>query len=497
VKVLAGGLDLVAKMTRWEIEPLRLVSLGRIPGLDSLEIDGGGLLHIGPMTALRSVELSPLVRDGWPLLWDATRQIASVQVKTTGTLVGNLCVATPASDIAPALCALGGVVHLVGPGGAQTVAIEDFFVPDCCSILAPDQIVAEITVPPLRPGAGAAFKKLAHTKACIAKVNVAALVERQGDVCRAARIALGAVASTTVRARAAEDLLEGAAVTPDLLASAATLALEAASPISDLRSTAEYRRDMVGVLTRRALTQAWERSGSLAGVSGQDGPATPAQVQEAGTAARPEATSRKEATTFIVNGRKYEESVPANMTLLELLRDHLGLTGTKRGCSASGNCGACTVLIDGKPTLSCLTLARTVRGRQILTVEGLSRQGRLHPLQRAFLDVGAVQCGFCTPGMLLSAKALLDVNPSPTRDEVRQALAGNLCRCTGYVKILDAVLAAAAVVRSEEGAQGGRTEGAGRLGGAAGGTATWDAPASASGGAEWERAGVAGECASW
>jgi carbon-monoxide dehydrogenase small subunit len=199
---------------------------------------------------------------------------------------------------------------------------------------------------------------------------------------------------------------------------------------------------------------------------------------------------RKGVATFIVNGVSYEELVPANMTLLELIRDRLRLTGTKRGCSASGNCGACTVLVDGRPTLSCLTLAWTVRGRHILTVEGLSRHGWLHPLQQAFLDVGAVQCGFCTPGMLLAAKALLDAIPDPTREEVRRALAGNLCRCTGYVKIVDAILAAAAVIGSE-----GRTAAAGATGAAVtGGVAS---ASSATGGAAQESAGATGECVSW
>lgn len=152
---------------------------------------------------------------------------------------------------------------------------------------------------------------------------------------------------------------------------------------------------------------------------------------------------RKEVATFIVNGVAYEELIESNMTLLELLTDKLGLTGTKQGCAGSGNCGACTVLVNGKPTLSCLTLAWTARGQNILTIEGLAEGTTLHPLQKAFIDHGAVQCGFCTPGMILSAKALLDETPNPTRDDVRAALAGNLCRCTGYVKIVDAVLAAA------------------------------------------------------
>jgi len=152
---------------------------------------------------------------------------------------------------------------------------------------------------------------------------------------------------------------------------------------------------------------------------------------------------KKEIATFVVNGVAYEELIESNMTLLEVLRDKLGLTGTKQGCTGSGNCGACTVLVDGKPILSCLTLAASVKGQDILTIEGLAKGTTLHPLQKAFIEHGAIQCGFCTPGMVLSAKALLDENPDPTSEDVKVALAGNLCRCTGYVKIVDAVLAAA------------------------------------------------------
>jgi carbon-monoxide dehydrogenase small subunit len=158
---------------------------------------------------------------------------------------------------------------------------------------------------------------------------------------------------------------------------------------------------------------------------------------------------RKEIATFIVNGLLHEELIESNMTLLELLRNKLGLTGTKQGCAASGNCGACTVLVDGQPILSCLTLASRVKGRQITTIEGLAEGGGLHPLQEAFIEKGAIQCGYCTPGMVLSAKALLDELPNPTETEVKEGLAGNLCRCTGYVKIIEAVLAAAADDKKE------------------------------------------------
>ncbi len=149
---------------------------------------------------------------------------------------------------------------------------------------------------------------------------------------------------------------------------------------------------------------------------------------------------------FIINGRPYEIAIEPQMTLIEVLRDKLDITGTKLCCGA-GECGACTVLIDGKPVLSCLTLAMAAREKNILTIEGLAKNGNLHPIQQAFIDHGAIQCGFCTPGMILTTKVLLDENPNPTPEEVKKALAGNLCRCTGYVKIVDAVLAAAEAIR--------------------------------------------------
>ncbi|MCL5265358.1 MAG: (2Fe-2S)-binding protein [Chloroflexi bacterium] len=141
---------------------------------------------------------------------------------------------------------------------------------------------------------------------------------------------------------------------------------------------------------------------------------------------------------FNVNGEEYQLSVEPHRTLLEVLRNELDLTGTKEGCS-EGECGACTVLVDGIPVNSCLFLAATANGKQITTIEGLVKNGELHPLQQAFIDQGAVQCGYCTPGMLLTAKALLDIDPAPSDVEIKRAIAGNVCRCTGYVKIIEAI----------------------------------------------------------
>ena len=140
-----------------------------------------------------------------------------------------------------------------------------------------------------------------------------------------------------------------------------------------------------------------------------------------------------------INGVEYELGVKPNLTLLDLLRYELGLTGTKKGCE-TGECGACTVILDGKPVTSCLVLAVQAKGKKILTIEGLEKDGNLHPIQQAFVDKGAIQCGFCTSGMILSAKHLLEQNPSPSEAEIRKSISGNLCRCTGYQKIVQAII---------------------------------------------------------
>ncbi|MGI6507810.1 MAG: (2Fe-2S)-binding protein [Saccharofermentanales bacterium] len=157
-------------------------------------------------------------------------------------------------------------------------------------------------------------------------------------------------------------------------------------------------------------------------------------------------SSGKHLIKLCINNEDYEIEVEDNLTLLDLLRDRLLLTGTKYGCG-EGECGACTVLVDGVPVNSCMILAVKVDGCNVLTVEGLSQDGQLHPLQRAFIDVGALQCGYCTPGMLMSAYALLQKNPNPTHEEIKEAMSGNLCRCTGYQNIFKAIEQAARAIK--------------------------------------------------
>lgn len=157
----------------------------------------------------------------------------------------------------------------------------------------------------------------------------------------------------------------------------------------------------------------------------------------------------KETIMLTVNGRRVQSEVEQHSTLLTYLRNNLGLTGTKEGCGA-GDCGACTVLVNGAAVNSCIYLAVDANSKDILTVEGLEKNGELHPIQKAFIDEGAVQCGYCTPGMMLSAKALLDENADPTEDEIRKGIAGNLCRCTGYVRIIKAIKSVAITLKSTD-----------------------------------------------
>lgn len=146
--------------------------------------------------------------------------------------------------------------------------------------------------------------------------------------------------------------------------------------------------------------------------------------------------------TLFVNGKEYGLNVESDELLIDVLRDKLALTGTKKGCG-TGDCGACTIILDGRAVTSCLILAVAVKDKEIITIEGLEQSGQLHPIQEAFIQHGAIQCGFCTPGMIMTAKTILDANPNPTEAEIRAGIAGNLCRCTGYTKIVEAIQSAA------------------------------------------------------
>ena len=260
VRVLAGGVDLVLKMRRREILPEKVVSLQKVPGLDYVEGNGSAGLKIGALATLTQIEQSQVVIENCALLREAISKIVSVQTKTMGTAIGNLCVATPASDVAPPLYAMGARMKIVGVDAEREIPIEEFFVDAGKTALGPHEIVTEIVVPSLPSGSGSAFMKLSKTAEDIAKVNAAVMVTLAGGRCEDARIALGSVAPTPIRAIGAETMMKGQKMDKKTIEEASASAAEAATPISDIRSTAEYRKEMVRILVKDALQEAAGRA---------------------------------------------------------------------------------------------------------------------------------------------------------------------------------------------------------------------------------------------
>ena len=381
----------------------------------------------------------PLARACW--------LVGAPQIRNRGTVAGNCITASPANDTIAPLWAMDATFTLASRDrGERTLTCAEFFRGVRKTALQPDEMLVRINVPALKPTERGTFLKLGLRQAqAISVVNVAAVVEftdegrttkdeRTTHHVSRARIALGSVAPTIVRAGEAEAYLAGKELTDEVIDHAAELTAAAARPISDVRGGADYRRDMVRVLTARALRQLRD------GTEQADWPEQPVLLQGSGVRGQGSGTrSQGSGISLMLNGKPTTLQNVHGKTLLRALREDAGLTGTKEGC-AEGECGACTVWLDGVAVMSCLVPAERAEGCEVITVEGLARpDGSLSPLQQAFIDTAAVQCGYCTPGILMSAANLLEEFPQPTADQVKQALTGNLCRCTGYYKILEAV----------------------------------------------------------
>jgi len=250
-QVLAGGVDLIPRMRKGIIKADYLVNIQKIPGLEHIETNGAKGLEFGAMTRLRSIETSTAIKKDYPILYDAIHQITSVQTRYMGTAVGNLCIATPASDVATALMALGAEVEIAGVDGERAEPMEKFCIGYLCTSLKRGEMVTGVFLPSPPPGTSTAFFNLVRTHADIAKVSVAVAVVLQDGVCKDARIAVGAAAPTVFRATKAEAVLKEYNVTSQAIIKAAETAADETKPITDLRSTTEYRKEMTRVLVRR------------------------------------------------------------------------------------------------------------------------------------------------------------------------------------------------------------------------------------------------------
>ncbi len=447
-RIIAGGTDLLVELQRGTRQTRVLIDVTRIGKLDRVYLDDDGLIHVGPAVTHNQTAASALLVERGFTLALACSQVGSPQLRNRGTVAGNLVTASPANDTITALWALDARLTLRSVRGERTLSLPEFYRGVRQTALAPDEMVTDIVFPALDGDRRGAFVKLGLRRAVAIAVTNGAVVLAFGESAHQrvseCTITLGSVAPTIIRAREAEEALVGALLSEERIAEAAELAARAAVPIDDVRAGADYRREIVGVLVRRALARlrdGTERDEFLDNPPKLWGHTAGRFPRLAGETVR-HRDGGPEPIECTVNGRNVSVQGAGGKTLLEMLREDLGLTGAKEGCG-EGECGACTVWMDGIAVLACLTPAPRAHGTHITTVEGVSEGGELHPLQQAFIDEGAVQCGYCTPGFIMAGASLLDEIPHPTHEQIVAGLTGNLCRCTGYYKIVQAVEKAA------------------------------------------------------
>lgn len=442
-RIIAGATDLILEMERGVRRGIEtLIDITRIPELDQIMLDEAGYIHLGPLVTHNHCVASKLIRESAFPLAQATWEVGSPQIRNRGTVAGNLITASPANDTISALMALEAKVLLRSVRGNRVVSLKDFYTGVRKTVMQPDEMLVDITFPSLKSNQRGTFIKFALRRAqAISLVNVAiVLTLNQGNVTNTS-ITMGSVAPTIIHATDAENFLIGKNLDDIVIDQAAELAADASRPISDIRSSAAYRKSIVRVITRRgikALAEGTERSLF---------PYNPILLWGKETYHTEKLTKSIHIDSHTpihttINGKDYTFSHGQNKSLLRFLREEALMVGTKEGC-AEGECGACTVFLDGVAVMSCMVPAGRAHGAKIMTVEGLAHDGELHPVQQAFIDEGAVQCGYCTPGFLMSAAKLIEERSKPTGDEIRQAITGNLCRCTGYYKIVQAIERAA------------------------------------------------------
>ncbi len=445
--LLAGGTYLLIQMKMERAAPRSLINVAHLPGLKGLTQAEGGL-RVGALTTIRDLRNAPEIQERYTALAEACAAFGSTQIQIMGTVGGNVCNGSPASDTVPALLAFDAQARLAGPEGERELPVEALLVAPGEVALEPGELLTELLLPEPAPNAGSAFIKISRVAADLAKANVAAVLEREGDTIKACRLAYGSVGPVVIRVREAEEVLVGQPFSAELALEAGRIASEQITPIDDVRSTAWYRHEVVKVLTHDVLQMAWQRAGEQVAVGTGTEPAGLPVVEGTGGEGWHLGPGDKRVITLTVNGVRHDLAVAPNDVLLNVLREQLQLTGAKYGCGI-GECGACTVQLNGQPALSCLVLAVAADGSDVLTVEGLQApDGSLHPLQEAFIEENAFQCGYCTPGMLMMTKGLLQEIPQPAEDDVRDYLKGNRCRCTGFASIVRAVHVA---VEKEEG----------------------------------------------
>lgn len=443
-KIIAGGTDLMVEIKNGKWPELdTVIDISRLPGLDKIWKDSQDVIHIEAMVTHNDVLQSPVLREFANPLVQACYRVASPQLRNRATVVGNLVTASPANDTITPLMAMNAELLLVSSQGQRSVALRDFYLGVRKTVLAPNEFVKEVSFPALKVTQCGSFMKqaLRRTQA-IAVLNCCVLLDMADGVIQKAVITMGSVAPTIIHAKEAEAFLEGKMLEDEVIREAGRLAAEATKPISDVRASDEYRLYMMQILVEGGLKEL--RSGTQS----EKVPAKPIALDTKEGFRSPVAGEWDGKTIeTTINGEQFVIDESTNMTLLNMVRERVGFTGTKVGCE-EGECGACTLFLDGKAVVSCLIPAPRAHLAKITTIEGIAEGETLHPVQQAFVDHGAVQCGYCTPGFVMAAVKLIQENPNPDQETIKEGISGNLCRCTGYYKIVEAIESAIDKMRS-------------------------------------------------
>ena len=414
-KVLSGGQSLMPAMNLRLISPELIVDIGGIAELKGIAVKGD-VLTIGALTRHVDLQRSSEIAAHAPLLTEAIAHVAHPAIRNKGTIGGSLAHADPASELPACMVALDATIVIRGQTGERRVAARDFFTGIYETALSADELLAAVELPVARKEfralllrIRAAAWRLRHRRRRGAGDHGWRSVRRPsaGVLCGRRSAGTGQAALKLINV----------AITPEILSDASTALEHELDPPEDQQATPSMRRHLAKVLLRRCVADA----------------AGPARSRRRGT----RVTAHMQ-ISLDVNGERVDAHVLPRLNLADFLREHLQLTGTHVGCE-HGVCGACTVRVNGDIVRSCLMLAVQTDNASVETIEGLSDSGEIADLQAAFRDRNALQCGFCTPGMLMAAQDLLKQCTAPDREQIREHLSGNYCRCTGYQAIIDAV----------------------------------------------------------
>lgn len=441
-KIIAGGTDLILEIERGgHTEINTLIDISRIAGLDEIHYENDSI-HIGALVTHNQAASSAIIQQYAGCLAEACYQVGSPQIRNRATIAGNLLTASPANDTITPLVALDADLVLISPVGERKIKVVDFYIGVRKTLLQKNEILKEIIIKTQKNAKSSFYKFALRNAQAISVVNAAVLVTLNGEVIESASVALGAVAPTIVRILNIEKAVVGKKISDLTLINFSNL-MDGISPISDIRSSANYREEMSSLLVKRCFENIHK---SILGqrsmpenpitLDGRRGPKDVVEIHESTL------IDENHPIETNINGQSYTFFGAHRKTLLHLVRENAGLVGSKEGCD-EGECGACTMYLDGKAVMSCLVPAPRAHHARIQTIEGVSDGSTLHPVQKAFIEEGAVQCGYCTPGFIMSAVKLLEEKPNPSQNEIKEAITGNLCRCTGYYKIVKAIEKAA------------------------------------------------------